>query len=120
MSAVASVSTPGVLPTQTPRAVQAGDVDVVEADREVAHDLQPRGGVEQSGVDAVGQERHEAVAVLHPRPQLVVRRRELIGPEIDVARGADGVQAFLGNAPGNEYVGPVHGNVVPVRAWGRF
>ena len=41
-SAVVSVRTPGVLPTATPRRVHAGDVDVVEADRVVADDLELR------------------------------------------------------------------------------
>ena len=40
-----------------------GHVHVVEADREVAHHLQPRGGVQERGVHAVGEQRHEAVAV---------------------------------------------------------
>ena len=61
-SAVVSVSTPGVLPTGTPRRVQAGDVDVVEADREVADDLELRPGrVQQLVVHPVGQQRQHAV-----------------------------------------------------------
>ena len=39
------------------------DVDVVEADRVVADHLEARRGVEQGGVDAVGEQRHQAVAV---------------------------------------------------------
>ena len=52
-SAVVSVSTSGALVTSTPRAVQAGDVDVVVADRHAADRAQLRAGVEQRGVDAL-------------------------------------------------------------------
>ena len=55
-SAVASSSTPGVFVTTTPRRVASGDVDVVVPDRDVGDDAQLRtGGVEELGVDPLGQ-----------------------------------------------------------------
>ena len=61
-SAVASVSTPGVLVHDDAAGRAGGDVDVVVADRDVRDDAQLRPGrVEQGVVDAVVQERHERV-----------------------------------------------------------
>ena len=74
MSAVASVRTPGVFVTITPRAAQAGDVDVVVADRDVRDDPQLRaGGVEQRVVDAVVQQRDDGVGAGDRVVQLVRR-----------------------------------------------
>ena len=97
MSAVASVSTPGVLPTRDAARGGGGHVDVVEADREVADDLEPRRGVEQRGVDPVGQQRHQAVAVGDLLPQHLVRRRQRLGPDLGVAVLLDLVQPGFGN-----------------------
>ena len=55
MSAVASVSTSGVLETAMPAGLGGLDVDVVEADAEVGHQLGPaRLGGEHLGGDLVG------------------------------------------------------------------
>ena len=80
------------------------DVDVVEADREVAHhlELRPR-GVEQLVVDPVGEEREQAFDPTHPAQKLVARWRQLVVPEVDLARLAEGVQAGIGDEPGDEH-----------------
>ena len=60
-SAVASVSTSGVLETTIPRRVASANVDAVVADSEVRDDAEARpGGVEELGADDVGGDRHEA------------------------------------------------------------
>ena len=69
VSAVVSSSTPGVLHTVMPRSVAARDVDVVVADRDVRDDAQPsavRARVEHVGVDAIGEQRHDRVALAPP------------------------------------------------------
>ena len=88
-----------------------GHVDVVEPDREVADHLQLRRGVEQRAVDAVGEQRHQAVAVLHPVAQDLVAGRQLIGPQVDVAGGADRVQPLVGDAAGDEDLRACHGSI---------
>ncbi len=63
------------------------EVDVVEADGVVRDDAKLRpGGVEQLGVDAVGQHRHEAIATGHPREQLLARRRQLLVVDVERER----------------------------------
>ena len=72
-----------MLPTATPRARAGGDVDVVEADRVVADDLELRPGrVEELVVDPVGQQRQDPVAARDASQQLVARRRQLVRPEV--------------------------------------
>ena len=67
-----------------PRRVALVEVDVVEADGVVRDDAQLRpGGVEQLGVDAVGQHRHEPVAAGDAREQLVTRRRQLLVVDVE-------------------------------------
>ena len=63
MSAVASVSTPGVLPTQMPRSVHGGTSMLLKPTAKLLTTLSRGAGVEQSGVDPVGQQRHQAVTV---------------------------------------------------------
>ena len=70
-SAVASVSTPGVLVTSTPRSRAGGHVDVVEPDRDVGDHLEPRRRTQEAGIDDVGEERHGGV-----------RGRQLLVPDL--------------------------------------
>ena len=68
-SAVVSSSTPGVLHTAMPCSRRGAHVDVVVADRDVRDDAQPstaRARVDHVGVDLVGEQRHDRVA-LAPR-----------------------------------------------------
>ena len=66
------------------------DVDVVEPDREVADDLELRPGpVEELVVDAVGEQRQDAVAALDRAEEGVARRRQLVLPDLGVARLGD-------------------------------
>ena len=44
------------------------------------------GGVEQLGVDAVGQHRHEAVAAAEARQQILARRRQLLVVDVERER----------------------------------
>ena len=60
-------------------------VDVVEADRVIADHLEPRGRVEQGGVDAIGQQRHQAVTVGDLLADEIVGRRHLLRPDFGVA-----------------------------------
>ena len=72
-------------------------VDVVEADGVIAHHLEPGRRVEQGGVDAVGQQRHQTVAVGDLLLEHVVGRRQRLGPDLGVALLANAVQARGGN-----------------------
>ena len=67
-SAVVSVSTSGVLVASTPRAVQAGNVEVVVAHRHVGHHAQLGAGGQHLGIDALaagGQGALLALQALH-------------------------------------------------------
>ena len=89
------------------------DVDVVEADREVAHDLQLRAGrVEKLVVDRIGEEGEEAVLAGRPPQQLVARRRQLVGPQVDLGGLADRVEPLVGDDPGDEHARPI-GHAAP-------
>ena len=87
ISAVASVSTSGVLDDRDPAALALLEIDVVEADGVVGDDAKLRpGGVQQLGVDAVGQHRQEPVAAGGAREQLVARRRQLLVVDVERER----------------------------------
>src|SRR5262245_46736658 len=79
------------------------DVDVVEADREVADDLEPRYTFQEWTVDRVGQQRHDAVAVRRFAAQDSRGRRQLIRPDFRIARFVDQLQAGIGYAARDEY-----------------
>ena len=85
MSAVASVSTPGVLPTAIPALGGGRNVDVVEADGVVADHPQTGCGIQQGGVDPFGQQREQSLAIGHLPPQHVGRRWQRFGPDVGVA-----------------------------------
>src|SRR5258705_715623 len=79
------------------------DVDVVEADREVADDLQLRAGaVEELVVDVVGEERQDAFAAFDRAQQRVARGWELVLPDLRVACLADEIQALVRDDPRDE------------------
>ena len=66
MSAVSSVSTPGVLVTMMPRLARGRDVDIVHPGAEIGDQLQVRAGLgDQAGIDMVGDggNQHSAVAM---------------------------------------------------------
>ena len=93
-SAVVSVRTPGVLPTGDPPPRAGRHVDVVEPDRVVGDD--PQAGtrrVEQLVVDAVGEQREEAIHAGDPPQQLVARRRQLVLPQVEGTCLADAARA---------------------------
>ena len=97
-SAVASVSTPGVFVTSTPRVGTRRHVDVVEADRNVGDDLQPRSCGEEAGVDDVGEERHRGVGRRQPLVADLGRDRLVAIPGPDLAGLTQQRQADLGDA----------------------
>ena len=75
-SAVASVSTPGVFVTTTPRSRHAATSTLSWPTTTFGDDPQPRaGGVEQLGVDPVDEHRDEGVDAGHRGEQLVARHR---------------------------------------------
>ena len=87
ISAVASVSTSGVLETDDPAPLALLEVDVVEADGVVRDDAKLRpGGVQQLGVDAVGQHRQEPVAACSSREQLLAGGRQLFVVDVERER----------------------------------
>ena len=66
MSAVSSVSTPGVLVTVMPRCERGRHVDVVDAVAEIGDQLEIGPALrEHLGIDAVGHRRHQHVGALH-------------------------------------------------------
>ena len=100
-SAVASVSTPGVLVSTTRRALAAGDVHVVEADGQVGDHAQVGGGVEQLVVDPIGQHRQNPVARRARGQQLLARSP--VGPR---AAGSTSKPAAVQRGGGRRGQGP--------------
>ena len=64
------------------------DVDVVDAHRVVRDRPQPRGRLDQLGVDAVGEQRKQTLELGSPREQLLARRRQALGPDLDLVLAA--------------------------------
>ena len=83
-SAVASVSTSPVVPTATPRAAHAARSMLSKPDGVVAHDAQPRRGVEQLLVDAIGQQAQQPLGFADELVQLRAARRQVAVPDRDV------------------------------------
>ncbi len=103
MSAVASVSTPGVFVTITPRARAGGDVDVVVAHGDVRDDAQLRaGGVQERLVDAVVEQRDHGVCPRDRGVQLRDGERRLLRVRVELARLAQHVEGRLRHAPGDD------------------
>ena len=88
-------------------------IDVVEPDCEVAYDLKPWSGVQQFAVDAIGQKRNQAVAIGDLAFDDVVRRRQLLGPNLGVAGFFDPAQADFRNAASDENAGKGHKHSEP-------
>ena len=80
MSAVSSVSTPGVLVTVMPRCdARVVDVDIVDAVAEIGDQLELLAGLaEHRGVDAVGDGRHQHVGGLHRLGELGLAHRLVV------------------------------------------
>ena len=80
-----------------------GHVDVVVADREVAHHAQARPGrVEQLVVHPIGEQGEDAVAPGDPAKQLVPGRRAIFRPDVGLAALLDEAQARLRDDPRHE------------------
>ena len=97
-------------------------VDVVEPDREVAHDLELRPRpIEELVVDAVGQERQDAVAALDGLEELLARRRQLVLPDDRIARVEDRAQPVVGDDPRDEDLRPIrHRTAAPTSTKARI
>ena len=105
-SAVASVSTSGVTPTGMPRAARRLEVDVVEADRVVRDGPQLRRGVEQLGVDAVGEQRQQPLgARAHARAAVRAAAAGRPARRRRRARPARRSSAVAGQSAGDEDAG---------------
>ena len=103
MSAVASVSTPGVLVAITPRSTTFGDVDVVVPDGDVGDDLQlGAGGVEKCPVDLGGQQGQHGVGVGDAFVQLVDLDRLVVLPAPHVAVRSEHIETSVGDSPGHD------------------
>src|SRR6185436_7909970 len=75
-----------------------GDVDVVVADREVAHDLELRAGtIEELVIDAVREERQDAVAALDGLEERIAGRWQVVLPDLRVTGLEDEAQAVVGD-----------------------
>ncbi len=113
-SAVASVSTPGVLVTVTPRARQAGTSMLLYPTATLATILQGRCRVEECLVDTVGEQGDRVVG----GGQLLVANRGrdhlVAGPRPHVADLAEQVETGFGNAAGDN--DPRFGHAAPTQS----
>ena len=83
MSAVVSVRTPGGVADRDPARGAGGEIDVVDPDRHLGDDAQLRsGGVQQVGVDAVGDQADDAVNARDLCQQRFARGRRVVGPDV--------------------------------------
>ena len=95
-SAVASVSTSGVLPTGMPRRVARLEVDVVVADGVVGDRFQIGELADQAFVDAVGEETQQSLGVLGLVRQLARAWGEALLPDLDVVHRFEAVERGAG------------------------
>ena len=86
MSAVSSVSTPGVLVTVMPRLRRRLDIDIVDAGAEIGDQLELLGPAwsMHRAVDAVGDGRHQHVRLLDGVDQLGLAHRPVVDVEARV------------------------------------
>ena len=93
-----------------------GHVDVVEADGEVAdHPEAWASGVEQLVVDAIGEQGEQPIHATNALEQRGARRRQLVGPEVDLEGGERG-EALVRQASGDEDPGPSRAHATGVAA----
>jgi len=85
------------------------NVDVVVADGHLADHAQARGGVQQGGIDPVGEQAEQAISAGRPLAQDVVGRRQLVLPQIDRAGVAEQGQPLLRDGAGDEDSRAGHG-----------
>ncbi len=98
ISAVSSVSTPGVLVTIIPLVGGGLDVDMFEADAEIGDHLEAFGrGGEKFGVEPVIDRGYQHVAGLGRRQQPVARHRRHFEPQPGVEQFAHRVSTGSGN-----------------------
>ena len=103
---MASVRTPGVLVTTTPRARRRLEIDVVVADRDVGHTAEPGpGGVQQRGVHAIVQQGDERVTIGGDVLELVGGERAVIRRDPEVRLGSEQGKRGLGESAGDDDAG---------------
>ena len=78
------------------------EVDVVAADRVVGDHPELRRGVEDLGVDPVGQQTQQPLGVRDTVEQLRARRRELVRVHDDLVLRREPLEGGAGKLPGNE------------------
>lgn len=110
MSAVASVSTPGVFVADTALAARR-DVDVVVADGDVRDDLElGAGGVEELAVDAFREQAQDGVGAGHAAQELLGADRLRARPGVDLVLEAELLDGGIRNPPGDD--DPAHAALI--------
>ncbi len=73
----------GGMPDRDARQRCGGEIDIVDADRQVADDAKARRRGNQRGVDSVGHHRERTIRVAKAAAKFGVRRRSPIRPDLD-------------------------------------
>ena len=108
MSAVASVSTPGVFVATTPRSRHAA---IVVADGDVRDDLElGAGGVEELAVDAFREQAQDGVGAGHAAQELLGADRLRARPGVDLVLEAELLDGGIRNPPGDD--DPAHAALI--------
>jgi hypothetical protein len=81
---------------------RAREVDVVDADGEIADDAKTRGGGDCHRVEAIAHHAEDAVGVLQLGDQMVVRRRHFVIPHINAGNLREAAQGGIGDGSGDE------------------
>src|SRR6266852_8659947 len=78
------------------------EIDIVDADGEIADYQKTRRTRERFGVEAVAHHAQDAVDFVQTRDEFAVRRRHLVGPDFDLCRGAQPFEGRFRDPPRNE------------------
>jgi hypothetical protein len=79
------------------------DVNVVESHGVVADDAKARGGVHYLGINEVGEQGKQPVAVAHGTDDFVPGRGDFLLPYFELCNGANEAQSLLGDDPCRKY-----------------
>ena len=91
------------MPDRDAGASRGGEIDVVDADRQVADHAKPRQRANHGGVEAIGDHAKHAVGLPRARPQLSRRRRHFVVPQIDPRRRGQPSDRGLRDRPRDEH-----------------
>src|SRR5712692_9901549 len=90
------------MPDRDTGARRSRQIDIVDADGEIADHQKTRRTRDRFGVEAVAHHAQDAVDFVQAGDEFVVRGRHLVGPDLDLCRGAQPLEGRFGDHARNE------------------